>query len=268
MINRHRLVEAKSDGHNRLVWLSALFCLLGILVLALPEFLNAEAPHSLPAKNKSLQLNEQAVQAAAHARYDEAEALLRQSLDADAGNVSAAFNLASVLIARHKEQEAIVLLRKYKEHAPEDARLMTRLGDAYFSAKQIDDALDAYKRALSLDSQLDHLHQKLAAVYSLKNDLPRSEIHLEKASTAAPENAALIANLAGVKLAAGKVDEAIAHAKRAIQLDPTAAVYVTLGTAYELNKDYPNSIIAFERARDLGDARPELAAKIRELNQQ
>ena len=39
-------------------------------------------------------------------------------------------------------------------------------------------------------------------------------------------------------------------------------MYVTLGTAYEMNGDPQNALIAFRRAVDLGDQRPELRDKI------
>ncbi len=54
-------------------------------------------------------------------------------------------------------------------------------------------------------------------------------------------------------------------AKRALQIKPTKELYVTLGSAYEALKDVKNSVIAFERARDMGDNSTELKAKLETL---
>ena len=78
----------------------------------------------------------------------------------------------------------------------------------------------------------------------------------------------LLANLSSVFLATGKTDKAISTAKRGLQVNASPELYITLGNAYELQKDYKNSLIAFERAADLGDKKPELKTKIEQLKKQ
>ena len=266
--SRGKPSSTQYDSCNSVAWIATALCLLGILCMAFPDFLNAETPATLTAtQSKSLTLNEQGVAAATEQDYPKAEKLLRESLAVDTGNVSAAVNLASVLLALQKTDEAISILEKYKTRAKGDPELLARLGDAYFSKRNIDKALPAYEEALRNDKSNVQLHTKLATIYSMKNNLAASEQHLDKALKLDPSNASLYGNLASIKLANGKIAEAIAHAKRAIQIKPTTGVYVTLGTAYELQDELNNSLIAFERARDLGDDSDELEDKIDEIKE-
>ena len=89
---------------------------------------------------------------------------------------------------------------------------------------------------------------------------------LNRAVKQNPKDTQLLANLSSVQLANGNPQQAISTAKRAIQILPTSEVYITLASAYEALKDYKNSLIAYQRAVDLGDKRPELQKKIEGLS--
>ena len=90
---------------------------------------------------------------------------------------------------------------------------------------------------------------------------------LRKAHSLNPKDAQTAANLSSVLLANENPKEAVTYAKRAIQLSPSKEVYITLGTAYEILKDYKNALISFERAQDLGDKSSELDDKIDDLKE-
>ena len=253
---------SRCDHCNTVAWIASACFLLIIIFLLIPDWLQAEQPALTKIQERSLELNERGVAAASTQNYVRAEALLKEALSTDTGNISAAVNLASVLMAQQRNTEALQILEDYKSQAADDPGFYAQLADVYFSSKKTDLALETYKKVLSLDPAFPAVHAKIATIYSLKNDLKSSEFYFDQALELDKKNASLYGSLASIKLANGKIDEAIAHAKRAIQLKPTKEVYVTLGTAYELQNDLKSSMIAFERARDLGDTRPELQDKI------
>jgi tetratricopeptide (TPR) repeat protein len=67
-----------------------------------------------------------------------------------------------------------------------------------------------------------------------------------------------IADSAMILLTAGRYDESIAEAKRALEIDPSFGwAYECLGRTYLSKRQYAESIAAFERARQL-DANPTI----------
>ncbi|MCB0317588.1 MAG: tetratricopeptide repeat protein [Bdellovibrionales bacterium] len=214
---------------------------------------------------RSIELNEKAVAAVKANDFKSAEKLFKSALASDSGNLTAAFNLAGMYLTNQKFSQAINLLQQYTDANPKDAGLWSRLGDAYFSNKEIAKAISSYKQSLALDGNNLEATKRLATVYSLTNDSKNAEILLRKAHSLDPRDAQTAANLSSLLLVNEKPDEAVTYAKRAIQLSPSKEVYITLGTAYEILKDYKNALIAFERAQDLGDNSKALTSKIDDL---
>lgn len=216
---------------------------------------------------RSLQLNEEGAAAVRSKDFARAEDLFRRSLKEDPKNLTAAYNLAGMLVMNKKENDARQVLEAAVKEAPNDVGLRTRLGDVYFGTKQIDLALQSYESAFALDPKFPQLAAKLGTVYSLKDRVADAERVLRAAVENDPKDHQTVSNYAAVLLGQGKPDEAIRYAKRALQLKVTSDVYVTLGNAYELKGDQRNALISFQRAIDLGDKRKELSSKVAELKE-
>jgi tetratricopeptide (TPR) repeat protein len=227
-------------------------------------------PKDAPPKpaNKSVQLNDQGAALAAKAQYKEAEELFRQAVAADSKNVTAVFNLAGAYLANKKEDAAIALLTDYTSKYTKDAGLFARLGDAYFGTKNLALSITSYEKALKLDQNYPKLPGKLATAYLLQNRVADAEKMYLTAVNQDPKDGQMLENLSNVFLANHKPDQAISAAKRALQVKPSSGLYVTLGAAYENMKDYKNSLIAYERALDLGSTDPNLKQKIDEVKEQ
>jgi len=216
---------------------------------------------------RSLELNEQGIAAIKARNLKQAEELFRKAISADAKNITAVFNLAGVLMANKKEKEAIDLLTHYLKDYPEDPGMWVRLGDAWFASKNIKEAAKAYEKAAATFPNYPGLAAKLGTIYGLQNKIDLAEKMFLQAVAEDPKNHQLLANLASIFLGNGKPDKAISTAKRALAIKATSEVYITLGTAYEIQKDYKNALIAFQRAADLGDKREELKKKIAALKE-
>ncbi len=216
-------------------------------------------------RRTSLDLNERGADAVASQQYEQAERLFHQAVQADSGNVTAAFNLAGMYIMNNKPTAAITLLEEYSQREKNDAGLFSRLGEAYFANQQTKEATAAFERALSLKADYPGVAARLGALYSLANRLPDAERLFTQALKQSPKDAQLLANLSGVKLARGLREEAITMAKRSLELKPTKEAYITLGSAYESTGAIKDALSAFRKAQTFGGKNAELDKKVSEL---
>lgn len=245
-----------------IIWAATISLSLAVTALAA---LAAPTGQSYPGSPKSIELNEKGAKAIKSGNMKEAEELFHQAVAEDPKNLTAAFNLAGMYLNNKKIDESIKLLEAYTKNYDMDAGLFVRLGDSYFADKKIKEAIGAYKKGYALEPKYPGLPSKLGTVYALANMLAEAEKMFGTAVEQAPKDPQALANLGSLLLANGKHQEAITMAKRALQARPSKEVYVTLATAYELAKDYKNSLIAFQRAADMGDNRQEIKDKIEEL---
>jgi tetratricopeptide (TPR) repeat protein len=214
---------------------------------------------------RSLELNEQGARAVHSHDFDRAETLFKQALDVDKRNLTAVFNLAGMYMTNKKEADAIELLTRYTADFPSDAGLFARLGDAYFGTQDLQKASQNYEKALTLDAKYPGVPARLGAVYSLQGKLEPAAKMFEQAVKENPRDARSFANLGSLYVSLNKPEQAVANAKRAAQLEGSAANYVTLGAAYQQLKDNKNALVAYERAAALGAKDPELTKVIDEL---
>ncbi|MEM5384677.1 tetratricopeptide repeat protein [Paraburkholderia phymatum] len=149
--------------------------------------------------------------------------------------------------------------------APDFARAHSNLGNVRLAQQQTDAAIDSYRRAVQLQPDLRAARQGLSAALRAKGDLagalaladpmpPREELdqHMalarqlraqrqfsvasaiyQKVLAVDPDNAHAHCELADVCGCLGAYDDAVSHARRAIELAPRdVAAYNILGNAY------------------------------------
>lgn len=268
------VIIRSSSGGNYSVILVVTAALFMLLILA--PFGDAEAKpqtggttedaeESRDPLPRSLELNEAGVKAVERRDWSRAEESFREAISADSGNLTAVFNLAGVYITQKKTAPAIALLTEYTAKVPTDAGLLVRLGDAYFSSKSVAKAQSAYERAFKLAPDYAGLPQKLGTIYSLSKNFHMAEEMYEKAVSQTPDDVPLLNSLSNIYTLNGKADKGVATAKIGLQVKADRNLYVSLGTAYEAQRDFKNSLIAFEKAIDLGDTSNELKQKVESL---
>lgn len=225
--------------------------------------LKASAPPQAPVINRaSLELNEDGSKAMQAKDFVKAESLFREALKTDPRNITAAFNLAGACLMNNKNDDAIQLLKGYIAEYPRDPGLYSRLGEAYFTNKDLPNAEANFKKALEIFPAYPGLAAKLGTVYALQQKFPEAEKTFLIAVEQDPRNGEILSSLANIFLANRKPKEAVSTAKRALQVKPSSDVYVTMGLAYETLNDYGNAVISLQRAVDLGDTRDGLREKI------
>lgn len=234
------------------------------LVFTLPaSVLSAPEPKSI--SPKSLELNEKGALALQNHETERALDLFQQAYNIDPSNVTAAYNLAGAFAALHREEEGIKLLTPIVKTYSTDAGLFARLGDLHFSNQNVEAAQLNYERAIKIEKDYSGIPAKLGVIYSMKKRYKEAEQMLSKAVTEAPEDPKALANYASILLINKKPEESIRAAKKSLQGKVEATTYVTLGQAYELSKDPANAIISYEKAKALGDNRPELTERLSSL---
>ena len=214
----------------------------------------------------SLSLNERGAQAFASKNFTKAEKFFKDSLQSDPKNLSAAFNYAGVLLVQKKERQAIALLEDYAKNHSKDVGIFVRLGDAYSANKQLSKALTQYEKAFKLEPDYIGLSGKLGSLYAMQNNITLAENMFAAAVKQQPNNRDYWANLGSIQLANNKPDEAIVSARRALRIQASSDVYITLATAYESKKDFEKSLTAYKRAKALGMKDDSLDDKIDEMS--
>jgi tetratricopeptide (TPR) repeat protein len=234
-----------------------------LLTIQMPAFAaDPSGNGAYQANPKSVELNEEGARQVRAGNFRQAEETFLKAHLADSKNLTAVFNLAGMYLNNKKIEDARKLLESYLSTYKDDAGLYARLGDVFFSSKNVKEAVRNYESALKLDPGYPGVHARLATLYSMTNRVPEAEKLMTVAVEQNPKDAQALSNLSSLQLANSKPQDAIRTAKKALQIRETPEIYVTLGTAYEDIKDIKNALNAFERARELGDKRPELAEHI------
>jgi len=111
--------------------------------------------------------------------------------------------------------------------------VLARLADAYSKAKENDQAVATYQKALQLTPDDASLHNNLGSVYASMNKLTEAQAEFEKAAQLDPTNAGrYYFNIGAIMYNSGKMDEALEAFKKVISIDPkNAEAYYLEGQA-------------------------------------
>jgi len=167
--------------------------------------------------------------------YDSAVERFERALAADASYLPAWQGLASTELERGNEGEAILALERVVALDPrQEAGLRSRIELLRF--REIQALMSASQRARD-DRQMD------AAVEAL-----------ERALSLSPASVIILRELAAVERERGDLDEALAHARRAVALDAgDAEAQATLGGVLEARGDLAAAADAFAQAAAIDD---------------
>jgi TonB family protein len=147
------------------------------------------------------------------------------------GSLAFTFKLPEYLLRdRNIEQ-----LRQQIAVSPQNSNLQYRLGLAYEANEQLEDALMAYSRAVTLKPNYGDAQVALAAVYTRLNRLDDALQAYDRAVNLAltPQTkAAAYQAMAMIHLRRDQFQEAVAPFKRAIALAPEGSMFLNLGLTY------------------------------------
>lgn len=176
---------------------------------------------SLPAVERAL--FDEACADYAGRRYAHAEAGFRAVLERAPDFSPALGNLAELLRATGRSDEAIAAFERALAADPTDALIRNNYGGALIEAGRLDDAMSELERALSFDPEQHRARTNLGAALLGLGRVEEAVAMLEQAVARLPGSAAAHASLGAALVRAGKKQAARPVLERAVALEPRAA---------------------------------------------
>ncbi len=120
-----------------------------------------------------------------------------------------------------RDDAALTQLEDKSSEDPGDVQALVDLGEAYFMRQHLQQAENAYTRALAQDPESAAARVGLALVWHAKGDSKRAEKALTGVLAAHPDDQDAHYSLAIVYFSGGRVDEAKKEWQTAARIDPT-----------------------------------------------
>ena len=175
-------------------------------------------------------------------RFDDAVAAIEKVIEIQVDNTEAHYQLAQIYVKRGEKEKATATMAFFKvlrqtdpllkeaemwvKRHPDDARGYNNLGIVYLARHRFEDAINNYKRAISLTPDLATAHYNLGHAYHKQRELILAINAYQKALAIDTELAIAHNNIAVcyVELKVD-LDKALSHAQTAVRLAPTEANY-------------------------------------------
>ena len=160
-----------------------------------------------------------------------------------------------------QQEEAITVFKKWISREPSYADAHASLGLALTAGGKPEEAVEMFKKALSLKQDRPGWHVGGLAVARLAAGQPEEAIAtLREVLSRDPENGAVCLWLSVALTSEGEYEEALSMAKKAVSLkekglsgtSPTATFYWRLGISYQMMGQYEEAIEAFKKVIGFG----------------
>ena len=187
-------------------------------------------------------------------RIDDAIAEYRRSLELNSGSSHTHNNLGTALAEKGMLEDAFQHFEKAVELNPDNASAQINLGNVLALKKEhVDEALVHLRRGVELDPESPSGQNDLGIVLAHSNDLDESITHIQKAVALAPDAADYRYNLGRVLAAKGNFVDALTEFEQASRLSrtPNAGILQMLAAMYSENGRYADAIATARRALEL-----------------
>ena len=200
----------------------------------LPEFVNIPADGLLKISTPAVEMYRRFDQAARDGEAGnnavamaEWQALARE----DPNDARIQNNVGAALARTGRFKEAILHYQKGLALNPQYHAIHNNLGKALFASGRVDEAIREYEKGLEIYPDSAELHNNLGSALARNGQLDEATAHFERAVAINPEYAEAHLNLGFAMLSDGRQNEAAREFSRAVESDPRSAVAHTyLGT--------------------------------------
>ena len=187
---------------------------------------------------------------------DEAEAHLRAALALAPDDVSILGNFAKLLQAKQQPDAALDVYDRLATLDGDDVATQTARGDLLFQLGRYDEAMAAWRQALAnapRPSVALALHTSLGrAEWAKSGSADAAAAHYERALAIDSDNVGLLGDLASLRIAQERYDEALTLFQRAIEHTPDAPrLHAGRGYALYRTGQVDAAIESLERALEL-----------------
>jgi Tfp pilus assembly protein PilF len=152
------------------------------------------------------------------------EALARHNVEKNSGDFEAHYNLAAMLQAKDKLDDAIHEYESAVRLRPDDPAGNNALGTAWVAAGHPEQGAGYFQAALKARPNYFDAHYNLGLALAAQNDFQGALQQLDLALKLQPDDANVEANLGAAMAELGRFPEAKAHFERALQIDPNQAI--------------------------------------------
>jgi len=197
---------------------------LGQALLALGEEADARAVlDDFVGRKPQRQLLVRAAEHHRNGELEQAEKAYREILRQDPGNVSALRLLGLLAMDAEHYRDAVVLLERAVQLAPDFRAAWIDLGRAQTEIYELDAAVASYRRAIALEPGRVSAHIGLANALARSSRTAEAVAAYEQAAALNPEHAQTYLGLGNVLKTVGRQADAIAAYRRGIALRPAFA---------------------------------------------
>ncbi|HZP16835.1 MAG TPA: tetratricopeptide repeat protein, partial [Terriglobales bacterium] len=149
------------------------------------------------------------------------EALCRHNIRNNPQDFESHYNLASILQARDRLQEAIPEYEAALRLRPEDVTVNNALGSAYVAAGHPDTAVPFFRAALRVSPEYFDAHYNLGMTLAQLQDFRGAEEEFAAAVRLKPDDSDAHVNLGSALAELGRISEARSQYELALQLNPS-----------------------------------------------
>jgi tetratricopeptide (TPR) repeat protein len=173
-------------------------------------------------------------------------------------DAEAHYNLAVVLVALERYDEAIARYQRAIALKPDHARASSNLGSALRVRGRLDEAEAACRRALEIDPNLASAHINLGTVFTSQDRLEEAVRSFRRATELKPDMAEAFLNLGLALHNQGRFEEALTQYRRAIgvRLDYADAHMAEAFALLTLGRDFSAALTKLEWRWRLADRKP------------
>lgn len=150
-----------------------------------------------------------------------------------------------------RNEKLLLLDAKIKKH-PKDAELYYERGKVYIELQQVNDAINDFKKAISLDNKKVEYHTALGDAYFMNGDVGNSYSTLQAALKLDPNNLEALLKMGEISFYSKDYDRAIETLSKVTRLDENnrTALYMK-AFIYKEKEDTANAVQLFRKVIDL-----------------
>jgi tetratricopeptide (TPR) repeat protein len=156
-------------------------------------------------------------------KLDDALALLRRAVDADANSVAMRLRLGTVLLLVKRPAEAQVLYHQALALRSDCADAHCGLGDALRAQRRTSDAMAHYQRAIAIRPKFADAHRGLGHALMALNRPEQALVHYRAVLALRPDDVAMHGHLGNASMLLNRFPDAIAHYEKAAAAAPAGA---------------------------------------------
>ncbi|MFQ5491190.1 MAG: tetratricopeptide repeat protein [Phycisphaerae bacterium] len=189
----------------------------------------------------------------------EAEPLLHKAVELAPNWPAAWSDLAHLLVARGRADQAVAQLRRALAVLPDSFEIHAHLGNLLGLQGRPSEALAHLRRSVDLNPRFSVGHSQLGTLLARTGRFDQAVVHLTRAVELLPEDVNTRQQLAQVLLQLGRTAEAKFHLERVAALEPNRAdTLAALGWLSSLQGDDAQALAFFRRSLAVNAANPAL----------